>query len=123
MLVSLAEGEEAAVRARYLVAAILHYELRASDEAVALDQRSPRRRPPRLRKSSIGSKRSSRARRPGATSRAYRRMIKRMGTAKTAEAKTRLLTLWRAGGDVPIAPRGFAGGGVPVLEVVTQLDP
>ena len=125
LLLKLADTEEAGSRAPYLVAAanILHYELFATEEAIALYDQALDENPndgktfERLDKI-LSSKHAWRDK-----ARAYRRQIKRLGAADDEEKKVTLLALWRGLAELLRTELNDIPAAAAALEVCVKLDP
>jgi tetratricopeptide (TPR) repeat protein len=124
ILLTLAEGEEPGPRGKYLVAAanILHYQLKASDEAVELYDRVLDADPSDLKTFERIDKILTAKRAWRDEARAYRRMIKRLGSGD-AEQRPTLLMLWRGLAEIYRTRLEDLPAAAAALEVCTQLGP
>ena len=125
LLLRLAESEDAGGRAPYLVAAanILHYELRATEEAIALYERALDEDPADLKTFErldriLTAKRAWREK-----ARAYRRMITRIGPANDETKRVSLLGLWRGLAELFRTELTDLPSAAAALEVCVKLEP
>jgi tetratricopeptide (TPR) repeat protein len=125
LLLRLAESEEAGARAPYLVAAanIIHYELHATEEAIALYERALDENPgdgktfERLERI-LSSQQAWREK-----ARAYRRMIKRLGAADSESKRVALLGVWRGLAELFRNQLQDLPSAAAALEVCVKLEP
>ena len=125
VLLSLAENAEPPTRARYLVAAanILHYELSESEQAMELYDRALDDDPGDLKTFERQDKILTARRDFKEQARAYRRMIKRVGSATDANKKATLLQLWRGLAEILRTRLADSTSAITAYEVCVQLDP
>jgi tetratricopeptide (TPR) repeat protein len=125
LLLKLADGEEVGSQGPYLVAAanILHYEVFATDEAIALYERALDENPQDLKTFDRLDKILSSKHAWKDKARAYKRMIKRLGPADDEQKKASLLTLWRGLAELCRTELGDLPTAAAALEVCVKLDP
>jgi tetratricopeptide (TPR) repeat protein len=125
ILLSLAENEEPPARARYLVAAanILHYELSESEQALEMYEKALDDDPSDLKTFERMDKILTARHDYKEQARAYRRMIKRVGTATDAQKKATLLLLWRGLAEILRTRLQDQESAIAAYEVCVQLDP
>ena len=112
-------------RARYLVAAgnILHYELGDSDAASELYERALDDDPADLKTFERLDKILTASKDWKEQERAYRRMIKRIGTTTDPDKQAALLLLWRGLAEIYRTRMQDPQSAIAALEVCIQLDP
>jgi tetratricopeptide (TPR) repeat protein len=125
ILLSLAEDAVPPERARYLVAAgnIMHYELGDSDAASELYERALDDDPGDLKTFERLDKILTGRKDWKEQERAYRRMIKRIGTTTDPDQRAALLLLWRGLAEIYRTRLGDPASAMAALEVCVQLDP
>ena len=109
----------------YLVAAanILHYEVFATDEAIALYERALDENPLDIKTFERLDKILSTKHAWRDKARAYQRMIKRLGPADDEQKKASLLTLWRGLAELCRTELDDLPTAAAALEVCVKLDP
>ena len=125
ILLSLAEDAVPPERARYLVAAgnIMHYELGDSDAAGELYERALDDDPGDLKTFERLDKILTARKDWKEQERAYRRMIKRIGTTTDPDKRAALLLLWRGLAEIYRMRMQDHKSAIAALEVCVQLDP
>ncbi len=125
LLLKMGESEEIGAQGPYLVAAanILHYEVFATDEAIALYERALDENPLDMKTFERLDKILTTKHAWLDKSRAYRRMIKRLGPADDDQKKASLLTLWRGLADLFRSELGDLPSAAAALEVCVKLEP
>jgi tetratricopeptide (TPR) repeat protein len=125
ILLSLAEHAEPPGRARYLVAAanILHYELGESDQALEMYEKALDDDPSDMKTFDRQDKILAAKQDYKEQARAYRRMIKRIGSATDAQKKADLLLLWRGLAEILRTRLSDNETAITAYEVCVQLDP
>jgi tetratricopeptide (TPR) repeat protein len=125
ILLSLAENEEPPARARYLVAAanILHYELSESEQALEMYEKALDDDPSDLKTFERMDKILTARHDYKEQARAYRRMIKRVGSATDPQKKATLLLLWRGLAEILRTRLQDQESAIAAYEVCVQLDP
>ena len=125
ILLSLAEDAVPPERARYLVAAgnIMHYELGDSDAAGELYERALDDDPGDLKTFERLDKILTGRKDWKEQERAYRRMIKRIGTTTDPDKRAALLLLWKGLAEIYRTRMQDQKSAIAALEVCIQLDP
>ena len=125
ILLSLAEDAVPPERARYLVAAgnIMHYELGDSDAAGELYERALDDDPGDLKTFERLDKILTSKKDWKEQERAYRRMIKRIGTTTDPDQRAALLLLWKGLAEIYRTRMQDQKSAIAALEVCIQLDP
>jgi len=125
LLMELADEEQPPARARYLAAAatILHYELKASEQALTLLERVLDDDPTDVKAIERIEKILTAKGAWRELALAYRRMIKRLGTAAQGEGRAVLLRVWRGLGQICRTHLRDRESAIAALEVCVELDP